>query len=117
MIVGVGIDIVAVHRIEEAARDARFLERCLTDAERAYCRTPERIAARWAAKEAFKKASPIEVSWQKIEVLPDKESGRPVLRVHDPAWNAAYVGHVSISHDGGFATAVCVVERRAEGKC
>ncbi len=56
MIVGLGIDIVEVARIAEAMKNPRFIERILTPIEREFCTTPQKVAGRWAAKEAIAKA-------------------------------------------------------------
>jgi len=89
MIVGTGIDITEVERIEQAiARfGERFLNRVFTPAEIAYCRSKknfaERFAARFAAKEAAMKALGTGlrqgVTWKNIEVTREP-GGRPTLR-------------------------------------
>ena len=65
MIVGLGMDVVAIARIEAIlagppARVERFLARCFTPAERSYCDggrdRAARYAARFAAQEAASKA-------------------------------------------------------------
>src|SRR5215831_6310877 len=62
MIVGTGVDIAEVHRIAAAVKrfGDRFLKRVFTPAEIRYClgktNTAERLAARFAAKEAGMKA-------------------------------------------------------------
>ncbi len=61
-IVGTGIDIVEVERIERllARQGSRFLKRAFTEAEAEYCLNKHRpavhLAARFAAKEAVAKA-------------------------------------------------------------
>jgi len=122
MIHGLGIDLVAVSRIEEAARrhGERFLKRIMTEGEVAYCaRHPEPAkhwAARFAAKEAGMKALGTGwaggVTFKSIEVV-NLGSGQPTLVLHGgSAERATAMGvtrtHVSITHDGGFAMA-CVV--------
>jgi len=122
MIRGLGIDLVAVSRIEEAARrhGERFLKRIMTEGEVAYCaRHPEPAkhwAARFAAKEAGMKALGTGwaggVTFKSIEVV-NLGSGQPTLVLHGgSAERATAMGvthaHVSITHDGGFAMA-CVV--------
>ncbi|HEV8480377.1 MAG TPA: holo-ACP synthase [Candidatus Eisenbacteria bacterium] len=121
MIRGLGIDLVAVSRIEEAARrhGERFLKRIMTEGEVAYCaRHPEPAkhwAARFAAKEAGMKALGTGwsggVTFKSIEVV-NLGSGQPTLVLHGgSAERAQAMGvtrtHVSITHDGGFAVA-CV---------
>jgi holo-[acyl-carrier protein] synthase len=115
VIVGVGIDVVEVARLERAlARTPRLGERLFTDAERA--RPTQSLAARFAAKEAVAKAlgAPGGLRWRDAEVVSD-DSGRPRLVLHGAvAEEAAAQGittwHLSLSHDGGVATAVVVAE-------
>jgi holo-[acyl-carrier protein] synthase len=111
MIVGLGIDLVEISRIEEAMENPRFLERILTVKEREYCITPFHVAGRWAAKEAVAKAVGLALSWQEVEVLPD-ELGVPkalVTSVHfDPI---RFRVHVSITHERSHAAAVAILER------
>ena len=116
MIVGVGIDVVQVARIERAlARTPGLAGRLFTDGERALPRA-ESLAARFAAKEAVAKAlgAPGGLRWRDAEVVNDP-GGRPRLVLHGGvAEEAAAQGittwHLSLSHDGGVATAVVVAE-------
>ena len=115
-IVGVGVDVVEVARLERAlARTPALAERLFTAQERAAARS-ESLAARFAAKEAVAKAlgAPAGLSWQDAEVVREA-SGRPRLVLHGGvAQEAAAQGiatwHLSLSHDGGIATAVVVAE-------
>ena len=116
MIVGVGIDVVQVDRLERAlARTPTLADRLFTDGERSSLRA-ESLAARFAAKEAVAKAlgAPGGLRWTDAEVISDP-SGRPHLVLHGGvAEEAAAQGittwHLSLSHDGGVATAVVVAE-------
>lgn len=115
MIVGVGVDVVPVERFLESLRRTPGLgERLFTPVERAL--PPASLAARFAAKEALAKAlgAPGGLSWQDVEVVRTVE-GRPLLEVRGTvAQAAAALGvrrwHVSLSHDGGMATAMVVAE-------
>lgn len=115
-IVGVGIDVVQVARLERAlTRTPRLGERLFTDAEREQPRS-ESLAARFAAKEAVAKAlgAPGGLRWRDAEVV-SEPGGRPRLLLHGAvAEEAAAQGittwHLSLSHDGGIATAVVVAE-------
>ena len=121
MIIGVGIDVVPVARFESASvRTTRLIERLFTRAERFTAhgleRTPESLAARFAAKEAVAKAmgSPGGMSWHDAEVIVE-DNGRPQLIIQGTvAAKAAELGirawHVSLSHDGGVASAVVIAE-------
>lgn len=116
-VVGVGVDVVDVARFARAAeRTPRLLGRLLTDAEQAVHR-PERLAARFAAKEALAKALgvPAGLQWHDAEVVSD--GGRPRFALRGTvAAAAAGLGatawHLSLSHDAGIATAFVVLEGR-----
>ena len=119
MIVGLGIDLVAIPR--SAASLARVGQRfeCMlfTDDERAYCRaraTPaQHFAARFAAKEAALKAMgvPSGLAWHELEVQ-QAATGVPRLLLSGAALR--HVGrarcHLSLTHDGDMAAAVVVLE-------
>ena len=118
----VGIDLVSVSRINEslAAFGDRFLHRLFTKDEIAYAtsapaQTGERLAARFAAKEAAKKAlgAGDGVGWRQIEVVREP-SGACNLVLHDEAARAAgpCMTAVSLSHEGDLATAVVVLLQR-----
>lgn len=93
-----GVDLVEVSRIAVMCADhpERFVERCFTPAEQAYClgrkREAEHLAARFAAKEAVLKALGTGLSsglfWTDIEVHRDTD-GRPSIQLHNKAAQAA----------------------------
>ncbi len=123
-ILGVGLDLVAIERVKRllTSNGDRLLRRLLTDSERSYCETqsmPARhVAARIAAKEAAYKAFQVAegargIGWREMEVIRDAE-GRPALRFHGRALEAAErlkvkSAHVSISHTDENAAAVVVL--------
>lgn len=124
MIIGTGIDLVEIERIQQTVDryGARFLDRVYTAAEQAYClrkrRSAESLAARFAAKEAGAKALGTGishgVSWLEIEVMREP-SGRPAIRFHGRAAQIAArlgVSHsaVSITHTASLAMASVVLE-------
>jgi holo-[acyl-carrier protein] synthase len=124
VIVGVGTDIVDVARFEAVlARTPRLRTRLFTEDERAL--PVQSLAARFAAKEALAKAlgAPGDLHWHDAEVTVG-EHGRPHLEVRGTvAGRAAQLGvtswHISLSHDGGVASAVVVAEgfpREEEGE-
>lgn len=94
MIVGTGIDIAEVERIQQTIEryGQRFVERVYTPGEIAYVERKankfERYAARFAAKEAGMKAIGTGwrrgVRWQDFEVA-NLPSGRPTLLLHGVA--------------------------------
>jgi holo-[acyl-carrier protein] synthase len=127
MIVGTGIDICEVDRIEKAiasSHGSRFVKRVYTDLEIAYVESKankwERYAARFAAKEAGMKALGTGWSgglgWQDLEVS-NLPSGRPTLRFHRrAAERAARMGVVNIAlsmtHTAQQAMAIVILESR-----
>ena len=124
MVVGIGIDLVEIHRMKKAIERPLFVQRVFTPAEQAYCDSRGRqnaasYAARFAAKEAVMKALGTGLSgggtWQDIEVLPD-EQGKPVMTL------SGYFGqlsrkmdvtriHVSLSHAQEYAAAQVLIWR------
>ena len=111
----VGIDLIRVSRIAESleAFGERFLARVFTTSELAYARGyPERLAARFAAKEAVKKALELDgIAWTDIEVV-KHPSGACSVQLHGPAATAigARSLALSLSHEGDFATAVVIAQ-------
>lgn len=120
-VAGVGVDLVNVGMLATllASGGSTFLDTVWTDTEqREAGGTPERLAARWAAKEAVMKAlgrgigdvDPLEVE------VAHNHLGAPVVRLYGSAARAAeFAGvetvHVSISHDEGWAVAFAVGSR------
>lgn len=111
MIVGLGVDVVAISRIREAMKSPRFLPRILTAREIALDLTPERVAGRWAVKEALSKALPGLNNWHDVEVLNGADGEPLVLFPGAYALEPGLNLMVSISHERGYAAAVAVVEK------
>lgn len=124
MIVGLGVDITEVDRIEAAIerRGRAFLERLFTPSEIAYCEkhrnSAERFAGRFAAKEAAMKALGTGwargVRWIDIEVVREP-SGKPTLKLSGATRAIAdRLGvrniAVTITHDGNTALAQVIFE-------
>ena len=130
MIVGVGIDLVDVARVERLldARGERALRRLFTDGERAYaaCRArPARhLAARIAAKEATFKALSAHpegraIGWREMEVV-TAAGAAPTLALHGLAARcAAELGvtrlWLSLTHSDVTAGAIVVAEGAERG--
>jgi holo-[acyl-carrier protein] synthase len=115
MIIGTGIDIVELRRIEQLlSRQPKFVDRILTEKEKEYFqllngkRKVEFIAGRFAVKEAYSKAVGTgigkQVSFLDIEIIND-ERGKPVLY-----GGMDHIIHVSISHSSDFAVAQVIIE-------
>lgn len=120
----VGIDLVQISRIGDSVErfGEKFLTRIFTADEIAYasgspaCRN-ERLAARFAAKEATMKALALTdrgVRWTDIEVM-RAANGDVSLRLHGAAELAARARGVvemalSVSHEGDYATAVVIAQ-------
>ena len=124
MIVGLGLDIAEIDRIEAAIKrhGAPFLERLFTPAEVSYCEQHknrfERYAARFAAKEAAMKALGTGwsrgVRWRDIEVA-RQPSGKPTLHLAGaapPIADGLGVKNIalSITHSGNLALAQVIFE-------
>ncbi len=115
--VGVGVDVVDVERFALAMkRHPRILERLFTDQERRDAKSrPERLAARFAAKEAVLKTLQSgvgAVAWRSIEVR-KAPSGAPSIHLYEEAEQLALghgvsTLHVSLSHTALSAVAFVV---------
>lgn len=116
----VGIDLVSVESVDDAIREHadRYLERIYTARELADCAgSPERLAARFAAKEAVLKILRPDddaVPWRTIEVVRNR-GGWVELALSGPAAARAretgVTGFaVSLTHEATFASAVVVAE-------
>lgn len=118
-VIGVGLDLCEISRIEQALKNPRFLQRVFTQGER------ERIAQRghqtaaglFAAKEAVAKAlgsgfdgfflDKVEVCWDGMGCPRCLLHGGALARLKALGGESVYL---SITHEGGMAAAVAVVE-------
>ena len=124
MVIGIGIDLVEIHRMKKAVENPLFVQRIFTSAEQAYCNSRGRqgtasYAARFAAKEAVMKALGTGLAgggtWQDVEVLPD-DQGKPVMKLTGYfAQLAESLGvaqiFVSLSHAQEYAVAQVLLGR------
>ena len=125
MISGIGTDIVAIERFQRFIdeNNTALLQRIFTGRERTLCSARKNsaasFAARFAAKEAFLKALGIGlrdgITWHDIEILLN-DLGKPELLLTGRAleiFNTQGLGNtfVSLSHDGGNALAMVVLEK------
>ena len=126
-ILGTGIDVIEVERIERALKrdrtGERFRARVFTDREVRYCESRgvpryQSYAARFAAKEAAMKAMGTgwnrNVGWSEIEVV--RERGKaPTLALHGKSAEFARrknitIFHLSITHTAKEAIAHVIAE-------
>ncbi|MBX7057911.1 MAG: holo-ACP synthase [Leptospirales bacterium] len=126
MIYGIGVDLAFCGDFREVFEPSgeNFLRRYFTPSEERYCREVEgrqrlqRLAARYAAKEALLKAldgprlhedALFAFNYQEAEVARDHR-GRPMFRFHgELPQRLAELGvagsHLSLSHSGDYAIA------------
>jgi len=122
VIVGIGIDFVAVsrmaHWLDDDALCERFFHPRELDAVRSRGSDAARsLAARFAAKEAFAKALGTGFSGLRLKDIrvENRSNGRPVLIPEGGAKDAmTRVGasrvHLSITHEGNLAAAQVILE-------
>ena len=128
MIVGVGIDLINIHRIQKVLDrfGSRFENRVFSSEEikrsrRKYDKASS-YAKRWAAKEACSKALGIGlrmgISWKEMNIT-NLHSGKPVLKIEGkaqlilkkitPKGYKARI-HVSLTDDYPWAKALVMIE-------
>ena len=124
MIIGTGIDIVEVDRIAtKIMNGSGFLEKVFSAGEIIYCESKankaQHYAARFAAKEAFLKATGLGLmaglDLHNIELIHDKNE-KPSIRLTGAfkqlAKNNQWLNvHVSISHVQSVACAIIIIEK------
>lgn len=124
MIIGVGIDMIEVERVAgKVGKKNGFRDKLFSPAEIQECGSgadaAERFAGRFAAKEAFLKATgeglQLSFDLHEIEIL-SGAGGKPAIFLHgifkkkavEGGWNKL---HVSISHLKSVACAVVIIEQ------
>lgn len=120
VIIGIGIDLIEIERVEKACNKQHFFMRCFSIKEQEmigndYCKA----AGNWAVKEAVSKAfgtGLVGFELNEIEVLREK-SGRPFVKLHGKANEIATKLqisniHVSITNTKEYASAYVVAEGR-----
>jgi holo-[acyl-carrier protein] synthase len=111
VIVGVGIDAVPIERMRLALeRTPRIAERVFTPQElatsSARASREASLAARFAAKEACRKALGAVLAWRDVEVVAGSDRA-PSLRV---AGHESMTFHLSLTHTDEIALAVVLAE-------
>jgi holo-[acyl-carrier protein] synthase len=124
MVVGLGVDVFEVSRMEQALRegDPGFEHSLFTDDEIAYCRRQQdpaaHFAARFALKEAVFKALAVDhaagVSWRSVELHVTPRATATVV-LHSPLKELADARGIirvftSFSRAGGLVAASAVLE-------
>jgi holo-[acyl-carrier protein] synthase len=124
LILGSGIDIIEVRRVEAAHKKFgdRFIKRILHPSELAYCLSHKSpgpfLAARFAGKEAISKAFGTgigrQLGWQDMEIC-RKDSGEPYVVLHGKGKTllrerGGRIVHLSLSHTAQHATAMAILE-------
>jgi len=112
----IGTDIIAISRIEKLVIEygIKFKQRYLSKQEIAMARKLETLAGFWAAKEAIAKALGCgignDLSFHDIIIAKDHR-GAPLFALSKEAQKVFKIreSSLSISHDGGFAIAVVVI--------
>ena len=112
-----GVDIIEISRIEKVMQEnPRFLERIFTATEKAWAteyytkRPAQHLAACWAAKEAFFKATNLKFKFGQIQVV-HHSNRKPYLQSvnqseFDIDWSNV---QLSISHNNDYAIAVVIL--------
>lgn len=123
MIIGIGIDLVDVRRMEGIIFrwQEKFLKRIFTDKEISYCNNKknpaQRFATRYAAKEAFIKAlypkGTEGINFRDIEI--SEKDNRPVVIMYDTIKKHVDAKGVKniflmLSHDGNYGIANVILE-------
>jgi len=120
LILGVGVDLCEVSRMEGLLEVGGRLPRLFCPEEIAYALesralAPQRLASAWAAKEAFAKATGLGILRARLQVCLIREGGVPRLGLKgEAARRCEEMGvrriWLSVSHEGGLAVCFLVLE-------
>lgn len=123
MIVGLGLDVCDIERVRKNLdqHGVAFMDKVLNEEERDYCTGKSDpavpFAGRFAAKEAAIKAlgAPSGLRWSDVVIHAASDHAPPRLELRGVgAETAAKLGvtrtHLTITHDGGVAAAVVILE-------
>jgi len=113
----IGTDIIQISRIETSLDKFgdKFKMKFLNSDEIALAKKVESIAGFWAAKEAISKALGCGIGSQLAFhdiILSKNNRGAPLFKLSDEAQKIHHIktSSLSISHDGGFAIAIAVID-------
>ena len=122
MILGIGIDIIEVKRMEKWLLNSKLLERYFHDDELEVASARGKtaalfLAARFAAKEAFGKAMGTGLANLVLKdiLVINKDNGKPEMKLFGTALKAleksgAIKIHISLTHERNNAVAMVVLE-------
>ena len=118
MFKGIGLDICEIARMQKLLENDRFLQRYFTKAEADYIHSrgtgaAASLAGLFAAREALGKALGGGIDFNLLEAeVCHTDKGAPFFRFYGSLKKRLGNDRVllSISHDGGIASAVCIVE-------
>jgi holo-[acyl-carrier protein] synthase len=126
LIRGIGIDVVDIERIRKIIEKygKHFIEKIFTRNEITYCsaqvRSEIHFAGRFAAKEAFYKALPLQCqsvsTWKSISILPGSDNGKPEISINNEILQDSLIIEnitsiqVSISHEKSICTSIVIIE-------
>ena len=113
----IGIDIVSISRIEKMIDKFgdKALDKFLSNEEKIYIRNSTNAAGFWAAKEAASKALGTGIgtdcTFHDIHIS-KTQKGAPQINFSDRVLSSFKIkqASLSITHDGGFAIAVVIIE-------
>lgn len=125
MIIGTGIDVIEVYRIEKNLTNNKFINKIYTLKEIEYITSKKKnsqtAAGIFAAKEAVAKALGTGISsfkWTDVEVYHDKEGAPKIILFNEARKIALLKGiryvHISITHIKETALALAVAEGKKE---
>lgn len=128
MVLGIGIDIIEIHRIKESIDKygESFLRKIYTQLEIDYSLSRknkyQHLAARFAAKEAIYKALSSDTdkvySWQDIEIF-NEVNGLPKVKFYGELKDYLSDGKeikISMSHSDNYVTCVAIVYSTNDSK-
>ena len=115
---GLGLDLCEITRMDKLLKDGRFLSRYFTEEEASYVRSrgagaAASLAGLFAAKEALGKALGFGIDFELREAeVCHSETGAPYYRLSGSLKERVGDARLllSVTHDGGVAAAVCVIE-------
>jgi len=115
----IGTDITVVSRIEKSIQKFgdKFLDKFLNQSEKDDIKEIETIAGYWASKEAIAKALGCgigeKLSFKDIIIYKNNKNA-PFFKLTPKAQKIHNIKNssLSIAHDGGFAIAVVIIEKR-----